>query len=162
MERKGSIFVSSDPLDLGMTLWTAHWFLGEGGLGGEVAGRCFEQICILVVVAWRMKLMDTDDLFEVNRIPRERPISSTGVAFREYSGTCMRHPVPGGTDQLRSDHTRNATNTTADPTSNGRSAIAPHTIAAWASYMRQCLSQRRDAGRILRPSASESGQCGAR
>lgn len=45
MERKGEHFVSSDPLDLGMTLWTAHWFSEKEGWATRLAGRCFEQIC---------------------------------------------------------------------------------------------------------------------
>lgn len=44
MDRKGEHFVSSDPLDLGMTLWTAHWFSDEGW-AARLSGRCFEQIC---------------------------------------------------------------------------------------------------------------------
>lgn len=44
MRRKGEQFVSSDPLDLGMTLWTAHWF-SEEDWAARLAGRCFEQIC---------------------------------------------------------------------------------------------------------------------
>jgi hypothetical protein len=46
MERKGQHFVSSDPLDLGMTLWTAHWFSEKEDWASRLAGRCFEQICI--------------------------------------------------------------------------------------------------------------------
>jgi hypothetical protein len=46
MERKGEHFVSSDPLDLGMTLWTSHWFSEKENWATRLAGRCFEQICI--------------------------------------------------------------------------------------------------------------------
>lgn len=45
MERKGEHFVSSDPLDLGMTLWTAHWFSEKEAWASALARRCFEQIC---------------------------------------------------------------------------------------------------------------------
>lgn len=45
MERKGEHFVSSDPLDLGMTLWTAHWFSAQERWAADLAGKCFEQIC---------------------------------------------------------------------------------------------------------------------
>lgn len=59
MERKGQHFVSSDPLDLGMTLWTAHWFSEKEDWAARLAGRCFEQICIsCLCLFWRMKLMD--------------------------------------------------------------------------------------------------------
>jgi hypothetical protein len=45
MERKGEHFVSSDPLDLGMTLWTSHWFSERENWATMLAGRAFEQIC---------------------------------------------------------------------------------------------------------------------
>jgi hypothetical protein len=45
MERKGEYFVSSDPLDLGMTLWTSHWFSERENWAARLARRCFEQIC---------------------------------------------------------------------------------------------------------------------
>ena len=44
MERKGEQFVSADPLDLGMTLWTVHWFENETW-ASTIAQRCFDQIC---------------------------------------------------------------------------------------------------------------------
>jgi hypothetical protein len=49
MERKGEHFVSSDFLDLGMTLWTAHWFASKETWATRLAGRCFEQICTLSI-----------------------------------------------------------------------------------------------------------------
>jgi hypothetical protein len=45
MNRKGGHYVSSDPLDLGMTLWTAHWFSEREGWAAELAKKCFEQMC---------------------------------------------------------------------------------------------------------------------
>lgn len=45
MERKGEHFVSSDPLDLGMTLWTAHWFSEKESWAANLETRCFEQLC---------------------------------------------------------------------------------------------------------------------
>ena len=44
MWRKGEQFVSADPLDLGMTLWTVHWFEDEAW-AEAIASRCFDQIC---------------------------------------------------------------------------------------------------------------------
>ncbi|KAJ5084546.1 hypothetical protein NUU61_009125 [Penicillium alfredii] len=70
MDRKGEHFVSSDPLDLGMTLWTAHWFSDEDW-AARLSGRCFEQIY---------------NLFEINRY-LDRNIKFR-LAFREF-GTCM-------------------------------------------------------------------------
>lgn len=45
MERKGEHFVSTDPLDLGMTLWTSHWFSDRESWASKLAGKCFQQIC---------------------------------------------------------------------------------------------------------------------
>jgi hypothetical protein len=46
MERKGEHFVSADTLDLGMTLWTCHWFSDQEKWASKLAERCFQQICI--------------------------------------------------------------------------------------------------------------------
>ncbi|KAL2826892.1 hypothetical protein BDW59DRAFT_160778 [Aspergillus cavernicola] len=70
MKRKGEHFVSSDPLDLGMTLWTAHWAVDEEW-AGKLAERCFEQIY---------------ELFEIERYFERRP--KYRLAFREF-GTAM-------------------------------------------------------------------------
>ncbi|KAL6233401.1 hypothetical protein BDW75DRAFT_191011 [Aspergillus navahoensis] len=43
MKRKGEHFVSLDPLDLGMTMWTVHWVLEEDW-AQRLAERCFDQI----------------------------------------------------------------------------------------------------------------------
>lgn len=71
MARKGDHFVSTDPLDLGMTLWTAHWFSEKEDWAAHLAGMCFEQIY---------------QLFEINRY-LERNIQHR-LAFREF-GTCV-------------------------------------------------------------------------
>ncbi|KAF9250745.1 hypothetical protein DTO013E5_9112 [Penicillium roqueforti] len=71
MERKGEHFVSSDPLDLGMTLWTAHWFSERESWAADLAGKCFDQIY---------------NLFEINQY-LERNIRFR-LAFREF-GTCI-------------------------------------------------------------------------
>ncbi|KAJ5085769.1 hypothetical protein N7532_010540 [Penicillium argentinense] len=71
MRRKGEHFVSSDPLDLGMTLWTAHWFSCKENWAANLVGRCFEQLY---------------NLFEVNRY-LDRNIKFR-LAFREF-GTCV-------------------------------------------------------------------------
>ncbi|CEJ54316.1 hypothetical protein PMG11_00634 [Penicillium brasilianum] len=71
MDRKGQHFVSKDPLDLGMTLWTAHWFSETEGWASTLVNRCFEQLY---------------DMFEINRY-LERSIKFR-LAFREF-GTCL-------------------------------------------------------------------------
>lgn len=45
MQRKGEHLVSQDPLDLGMTLWVAHWFAGREKWASNLSSRCFEQMC---------------------------------------------------------------------------------------------------------------------
>ncbi|KAJ5803271.1 uncharacterized protein N7503_005721 [Penicillium pulvis] len=71
MERKGEHFVSSDTLDLGMTLWTVHWFSEKENWASNLATRCFEQLY---------------NLFEIDRY-LARNIKYR-LAFREF-GTCM-------------------------------------------------------------------------
>lgn len=50
MDRKGEHFVSSDPLDLGMTLWTAHWFSDKETWASNLTTRCFELLCLYLVL----------------------------------------------------------------------------------------------------------------
>lgn len=45
MKRKGEHFVSSDTLDLGMTMWTVQWVVQEDW-AARLADRCFEQLCM--------------------------------------------------------------------------------------------------------------------
>ncbi|KAH8692817.1 hypothetical protein BGW36DRAFT_301782 [Talaromyces proteolyticus] len=71
MERKGEHFVSTDPLDLGMTLWTTHWFSDRESWASKLAGRCFQQIY---------------ELFEIDRY-LSRNIKYR-LAFREF-GTSL-------------------------------------------------------------------------
>ncbi|KAJ5587025.1 uncharacterized protein N7459_002790 [Penicillium hispanicum] len=69
MERKGEHFVSSDPLDLGMTLWTVHWLSEKENWASNLATRCFEQIY-------------TDNLFEINQYLKRN--IRFRLAFREF------------------------------------------------------------------------------
>ncbi|KAE8383606.1 hypothetical protein BDV26DRAFT_251294 [Aspergillus bertholletiae] len=69
--RKGKHFVTKDPLDLGMSLWTAHWFAEKEDWATELSGQCFEQIY---------------ELFEVDRCLDRS--NKHRLAFREF-GTCM-------------------------------------------------------------------------
>ncbi|QKX56647.1 uncharacterized protein TRUGW13939_03753 [Talaromyces rugulosus] len=71
MERKGEHFVSTDPLDLGMTLWTSHWFSDRESWASKLAGKCFQQIY---------------ELFEIDRY-LSRNIKYR-LAFREF-GTSL-------------------------------------------------------------------------
>lgn len=71
IDKKGEHVISSDPLDLGMTLWTAHWFFDKEGWAYNLAERCSEQIY---------------HMFKVNRY-LEHNIKYR-LAFREF-GTCL-------------------------------------------------------------------------
>jgi hypothetical protein len=51
MNRKGEHYVSSDPLDLGMTLWSAHWFSERETWAAELARGCFEQMCQFLLLS---------------------------------------------------------------------------------------------------------------
>lgn len=82
MQRKGEHFVSSDPLDLGMTMWTAHWFADKEDWAERLSRQCSEQMY---------------DLFEINRY-LERNIKYR-LAFREF-GTCLG-ALCQGTEDLK-------------------------------------------------------------
>ena len=44
MDRKGKHFVSSDTLDLGMSLWAAHWLEDKEDWAADLAKRCRSQL----------------------------------------------------------------------------------------------------------------------
>ncbi|EAS32857.3 uncharacterized protein CIMG_03881 [Coccidioides immitis RS] len=71
MARKGSHYVSSDALDLGMTLWTAHWLAIKEDWAADLAKRCISQL---------------RNLFNIDRY-LETPVRFR-LAFREF-GTCL-------------------------------------------------------------------------
>ncbi|THC96999.1 hypothetical protein EYZ11_003503 [Aspergillus tanneri] len=71
MRRKGVNWLSRDPLDLGMTLWTVHWFVDRESWATQLAVQCLDRITDLVEI---------ERYFERNR--------SSRLAFREF-GTCM-------------------------------------------------------------------------
>ncbi|KAI0718787.1 hypothetical protein C8T65DRAFT_570247 [Cerioporus squamosus] len=71
LETKWRRYTSEDPLDLGMTLWTAHWFAGKEEWATELMRRAAE--CLRA-------LHDEEKYFEAPTRFR--------LAFREY-GTCL-------------------------------------------------------------------------
>ncbi|KAF5857873.1 hypothetical protein ETB97_005180 [Aspergillus alliaceus] len=73
MKRKVKHFVTNDPLDLGMTLWTAHWFAEKEEWATRLSGDCFEQICMFSIPF---------------NCPADRARHKYRLAFREF-GTCM-------------------------------------------------------------------------
>ncbi|KAI0631272.1 hypothetical protein C8Q77DRAFT_1219398 [Trametes polyzona] len=71
LETKWRGYASDDPLDLGMTLWTAHWFVGKEPWATELSRRaatCLRALC------------EEDGYFDVPTRYR--------LAFREF-GTCL-------------------------------------------------------------------------
>ena len=46
LDTKWKHYKSDDPLDLGMTLWTAHWFTGKEEWATALTQRAFECLCI--------------------------------------------------------------------------------------------------------------------
>ncbi|EER45063.1 conserved hypothetical protein [Histoplasma capsulatum var. duboisii H88] len=44
MACKGDFYVTRDPLDLGMTLWTAHWFADRENWARHLADKCVYQL----------------------------------------------------------------------------------------------------------------------
>lgn len=44
MDRKGEYFVSKDTLDLGMSLWTAHWLAQQEAWAAALAAQCTQQL----------------------------------------------------------------------------------------------------------------------
>ncbi|EEH39610.1 hypothetical protein PAAG_01799 [Paracoccidioides lutzii Pb01] len=71
MTRKGDYFVTRDPLDLGMTLWTAHWFAEREKWARDLSNRCVAQL---------RGLFDENHFLESNLQLR--------LAFREF-GSCL-------------------------------------------------------------------------
>jgi hypothetical protein len=127
MERKGEHFVSSDPLDLGMTLWTTHWFAEREDWATQLAGKCIEQIY---------------ELFEVDH-HLERSIRYR-LAFREF-GTCLGircYSAPESAATKRKERPIDLT------------SYAEAIIASWEPYMKLSMSEASDFTSIaddLRP-----------
>ena len=92
MRRKGEQFVSTDPLDLGMTLWTVHWFAEREEWAAAIAKSCINQMCkeTTIIQAYRHPYLPTyyilDTLFEIDRY-LQFP-ARYRLPFREF-GTCL-------------------------------------------------------------------------
>ena len=82
LDTKWRHYVSEDPLDLGMTLWTAHWFNGVEEWATTLTNRAFDCLCNSDPLA----LLSLDILFEEDRYFESR--LRYRLAFREF-GTCM-------------------------------------------------------------------------
>ena len=71
IERKGEHLVSSDPLDLGMTLWTAHWYSNKESWAMDLAEKCFEQTCMCsAYIVYTLNMLYRLSL-------RDKPLSGT-------------------------------------------------------------------------------------
>ena len=88
LETKWRRYVSDDPLDLGMTMWTAHWFDGKEEWATELSRRA--AVCLRkcpVLLAWTFMneaslgaLVEEEKYFDAPARFR--------LAFREF-GTCL-------------------------------------------------------------------------
>lgn len=129
MERKGEHFVSSDPLDLGMTLWTAHWFSEKERWASNLARKCFKQLCEFCLAGptiFKSGLtLNPDDLFEINQYLMRN--IKFRLAFREF-GTSMGA-------QCQSEHM------TEKEGSIDLKSWADSIIAAWDPYMELTIAK---------------------
>ncbi|OXV07277.1 hypothetical protein Egran_04957 [Elaphomyces granulatus] len=140
MERKGEHSVSSDPLDLGMTLWTTHWFAEREDWATRLAGKCIERICTLL--GFLFSYSPRDELFEIDH-HLERSIRYR-LAFREF-GTCLGircYSAPESAATKRKERPIDLT------------SYAEAIIASWEPYMKLSMSKASDFTSIaddLRP-----------
>lgn len=135
MDRKGEHFVSSDPLDLGMTLWTAHWFSDRETWASNLATRCFEHLCqfltrdarpvLLGLVGSTMLTSVADNLFEIDQY-LTRNIKFR-LAFREFGTSLgLQCQAEQTTEKERAVDLKN---------------WADSIIAAWDPYMELSISE---------------------
>nr|VWO95320.1 Protein-L-isoaspartate O-methyltransferase (EC (L-isoaspartyl protein carboxyl methyltransferase) (Protein L-isoaspartyl methyltransferase) (Protein-beta-aspartate methyltransferase) (PIMT) [Ganoderma boninense] len=124
LETKWRRYTSDDPLDLGMTLWTAHWFSGRPGeeWATELSRRAF--VCLRA-------LIDEEKYFDAP--PRFR------LAFREL-GTCLGvrvqcecHPARSATTATAAGDT--LTTSTAAEEKGEKEAAASEEKAYWDRFL---------------------------
>jgi hypothetical protein len=99
MDRKGEHFVSKDTLDLGMSLWTAHWLANQETWAAQLANQCTQQLRRTSACCLQTSTDgDAGNLFEkdgyLQRSLRYR------LAFRDF-GACMGIGCHAGDDHLR-------------------------------------------------------------
>ena len=92
LDTKWRHYVSNDPLDLGMTLWTAHWFNTLEEWATVLTNRAFDCLCNFDPLT----LLSLDTLYEEVRYFESR--LSYRLAFREF-GTCMGIGCHDGGDE---------------------------------------------------------------
>lgn len=105
VETKWQGYRSDDPLDLGMTLWTAHWFVGKEEWADGLAARalqCLSKSYPLffqpprenaVLICHKTEILVKDEAY-FDAPTRYR------LAFREF-GTCLGIRCAGGDAELR-------------------------------------------------------------
>ncbi|KAI0716809.1 hypothetical protein C8Q76DRAFT_692387 [Earliella scabrosa] len=108
LERKWQQYASEDPLDLGMTLWTAHWLAGEEEWATALARRAAECLRALHV---QEQYFDGPARFR--------------LAFREF-GTCL------GIRSHLSLLARAGEDTEGEKERASLTALADKVIATWA------------------------------
>ncbi|KAH8812349.1 hypothetical protein F5884DRAFT_307991 [Xylogone sp. PMI_703] len=82
MERKGKKFVSTDMLDLGMSLWSAHWLWDKEEWAADLQRQCLKQV---------------SNLFSGGTHLRE--LHHYRLAFRDF-GACMGIKCSAGADDV--------------------------------------------------------------
>ena len=99
MDRKGEHFVSKDTLDLGMSLWTAHWLAKQETWAAKMADQCTQQMrtkcaCALPTKADNQAgaLFEKDGYLQLSTRYR--------LAFRDF-GTCLGVGCYGNDDYLQ-------------------------------------------------------------
>ncbi|EEH19825.2 hypothetical protein PABG_02084 [Paracoccidioides brasiliensis Pb03] len=86
MARKGDYLVTRDPLDLGMTLWTAHWFAEREKWARDLSNRCVAQLRNPHCTPDPGDLPQDSGLFDENHFLESS--LQLRLAFREF-GSCL-------------------------------------------------------------------------
>ncbi|KAL2799275.1 hypothetical protein BJX66DRAFT_333181 [Aspergillus keveii] len=92
MERKGRHFVSSDPLDLGMTLWTMQWVANEDW-AEEIVESCFERVYDLLEtsqhlsrnIKYRLAFREFGTALGIKCMSSQDPEKERSVDMRGYA-----------------------------------------------------------------------------
>ncbi|KAI9736171.1 MAG: hypothetical protein M1834_001056 [Cirrosporium novae-zelandiae] len=130
LDTKWPNYSSSDPLDLGMTLWTAHWFLGKEEWADSLCKRALASTSmsrsyppyLKPLQGWEYLISNLFLLDELvnefhffSRPPRRR------LAFREF-GTCLG---------IRSILQSQPTSFNSEEQGNGLETLASDIVTTW-------------------------------
>ncbi|KAL2848606.1 hypothetical protein BJX68DRAFT_267472 [Aspergillus pseudodeflectus] len=98
MERKGRHFVSSDPLDLGMTLWTMQWVANEDW-AEEIVESCFERVYDLLETSqhlsrnlkYRLAFREFGTALGIKCMSSQDPEKERSVDLRAYADRILEN-----------------------------------------------------------------------